>query len=78
MRDAGNLLTRAGLNIPAVDVDEIIVRYSHPARLIAHLRVSNSTLSFSVCRQHWMRFEDCIVVYRPLCQEDLGFAEREH
>ena len=42
MRDAGNLLTRAGLNIPAVDVDEIVVRYSHPARLIAHLRVRHA------------------------------------
>lgn len=36
------------------------------------------TLSFSVCRQPWMRLEDSIVACRPLCQEDLGFAEREH
>lgn len=40
VRDAGNLLTRAGLAIPAVDVDEIIMRYTDPARLVAHVRVS--------------------------------------
>lgn len=27
MRDAGNLLTRAGFNLPGVDVDEYVVRY---------------------------------------------------
>ena len=39
VRDAGNLLTRAGLTIPAVDVDELVVRYGTPMELIAHLRV---------------------------------------
>ena len=39
VRDAGNLLTRAGLSIPAVDVDDLVVRYSTPMELIAHLRV---------------------------------------
>jgi hypothetical protein len=55
VRDAGNLLTRAALAIPSVDVDDVVIQYSHPARLIAHLRVSSSsprrtappTLSFS-------------------------------
>lgn len=27
MRDAGNLLTRAGFTLPGVDVDEYVVRY---------------------------------------------------
>ncbi len=44
VRDAGNLLTRAALSIPAVDVDDVVVRYSHPARLIAHLRVRGGAL----------------------------------
>lgn len=43
VRDAGNLLTRAGLTIPAVDVDEIVMRYSDPRRLVLHLRVTSSS-----------------------------------
>jgi NADH dehydrogenase [ubiquinone] 1 alpha subcomplex assembly factor 5 len=42
VRDAGNLLTRAGLTIPAVDVDEIVMRYSDPRRLVLHLRVMSA------------------------------------
>jgi NADH dehydrogenase [ubiquinone] 1 alpha subcomplex assembly factor 5 len=38
VRDAGNLLTRAGLAIPTVDVDEIEVRYRDPLGLVSHLR----------------------------------------
>ena len=39
VRDAGNLLTRAGLTIPAVDVDDLVVRYPSAAELVGHLRV---------------------------------------
>ena len=38
VRDAGNLLTRAGLSIPSVDVDELTVHYRSPAELVNHLR----------------------------------------
>lgn len=38
VRDAGNLLTRAGLTIPTVDVDEIAVNYSDVLGLVSHLR----------------------------------------
>jgi hypothetical protein len=38
VRDAGNLLTRAGLSIPAVDVDEIQVHYRDAVQLVEHLR----------------------------------------
>lgn len=38
VRDAGNLLTRAGLAIPTVDVDDIEVYYPDPVALIRHLR----------------------------------------
>ena len=38
VRDAGNLLTRAGLSIPSVDLDETTVHYSHPRQLVQHLR----------------------------------------
>jgi hypothetical protein len=43
VRDAGNLLTRAGLSIPAVDVDELTVHYRQPAELVAHLRCATMT-----------------------------------
>lgn len=38
MRDAGNLLTRAGLAIPSVDTDEITVHYRNMDELVNHLR----------------------------------------
>ena len=38
VRDAGNLLTRAGLAIPAVDVDDIQVHYRDATHLVQHLR----------------------------------------
>ncbi|PRW59398.1 methyltransferase At1g22800 [Chlorella sorokiniana] len=38
VRDGGNLLTRAGLAIPAVDVDEVQVHYRDPVQLVEHLR----------------------------------------
>ena len=38
VRDAGNLLTRAGLQIPSVDVDDIVVNYPDPVALVQHLR----------------------------------------
>eukprot|EP00890_Picochlorum_soloecismus_P001602 jgi/Picsp_1/2442/NSC_05903-R1_sam-dependent methyltransferase len=38
VRDAGNLLTRAGLQIPSVDVDDIVVNYPDPVALVRHLR----------------------------------------
>lgn len=38
VRDAGNLLTRAGLTIPSVDSDEIVVHYDSPDHLVSHIR----------------------------------------
>eukprot|EP00959_Pyramimonas_sp_CCMP1952_P071822 1500101-Pyramimonas_sp.AAC.1 len=43
VRDAGNLLTRAGIALPAVDVDDIIIRYPTAMELIDHLRVMGET-----------------------------------
>lgn len=39
VRDAGNLLTRCGLAIPTVDVDDVIMQYPDPAHLVEHLRM---------------------------------------
>lgn len=38
VRDAGNLLTRAGLALPTVDVDEFTVRYPSALEVVEHLR----------------------------------------
>jgi NADH dehydrogenase [ubiquinone] 1 alpha subcomplex assembly factor 5 len=38
VRDAGNLLTRAGLALPAVDVDDVAVLYPDAVAVVRHLR----------------------------------------
>lgn len=38
VRDAGNLLGRANLRLPAVDVDSVVVGYDSPMDLVEHLR----------------------------------------
>jgi NADH dehydrogenase [ubiquinone] 1 alpha subcomplex assembly factor 5 len=38
VRDAGNLLQRAGLALPLVDVETITVTYDHPLKLLQELR----------------------------------------
>ncbi|KAL5559863.1 hypothetical protein UlMin_036074 [Ulmus minor] len=43
VRDAGNLLTRAGFTLPGVDVDEYVVKYPSALELIEHLRSMGET-----------------------------------
>ncbi|GAV69773.1 Methyltransf_11 domain-containing protein [Cephalotus follicularis] len=43
VRDAGNLLTRAGYCLPGVDVDEYVVKYRSALELIEHLRAMGET-----------------------------------
>ncbi|XP_010521101.1 PREDICTED: putative methyltransferase At1g22800 [Tarenaya hassleriana] len=43
VRDAGNLLTRAGFTLPGVDVDEYVVKYKSALNLIEHLRAMGET-----------------------------------
>ncbi|KAL8158644.1 hypothetical protein V2J09_000181 [Rumex salicifolius] len=43
VRDAGNLLTRAGFTLPGVDVDEYTVKYKDALQLIEHLRSMGET-----------------------------------
>ncbi|PIN09594.1 putative methyltransferase [Handroanthus impetiginosus] len=43
VRDAGNLLTRAGFTLPGVDVDDHTVRYNSALELIEHLRNMGET-----------------------------------
>ncbi|XP_045823969.1 putative methyltransferase At1g22800, mitochondrial [Trifolium pratense] len=47
VRDAGNLLTRAGFNLPGVDVDEYTVKYESALELIEHLRAMGETNALS-------------------------------
>jgi len=43
VRDAGNLLTRAGFALPVVDAESVIVTYSDMFKLMADLRVMGET-----------------------------------
>ncbi|KAJ0972934.1 hypothetical protein J5N97_020893 [Dioscorea zingiberensis] len=43
VRDAGNLLTRAGFTLPSVDVDQYTIRYNSALELIEHLRAMGET-----------------------------------
>jgi len=41
--DAAGLLQRAGFALPVADVDRLVVRYSHPLKLIADLKAMGET-----------------------------------
>lgn len=43
VRDCGNLLTRAGMRLPAVDVDTLTMNYPSAAKLVEHLRFMGET-----------------------------------
>ena len=45
VRDAGNLLTRAGLSIPSVDLEDVTVHYRTPLELVQHLRCVQPCMS---------------------------------
>lgn len=47
VRDAGNLLARAGFTLPGVDVDEYTVKYESALELIEHLRAMGETNALS-------------------------------
>lgn len=54
VRDAGNLLTRAGLALPTVDVDAFSVGYPSPAHLVAHLRAMAEGSALRARRRRWL------------------------
>ncbi|XP_073013956.1 putative methyltransferase At1g22800, mitochondrial isoform X1 [Typha latifolia] len=43
VRDAGNLLTRAGFTLPGVDVDQYTIKYNSALELVEHLRAMGET-----------------------------------
>jgi NADH dehydrogenase [ubiquinone] 1 alpha subcomplex assembly factor 5 len=48
VRDAGNLLTRAELALPTVDVDTFVMRYSSAVSLVSHLRLMGESNALQV------------------------------
>lgn len=56
VRDAGNLLTRAGLMIPSVDVDEVTVNHGSLDDLVHHLR----SVPPLTCTRLFHVFESCL------------------
>lgn len=55
VRDAGNLLTRAGFALPTVDTDTFEMRYAGPADLVAHLRGMGESAAFAGGRRRLRR-----------------------
>jgi len=45
--DAAGLLQRAGFALPVADVDRVVVRYSHPLKLIEDLRAMGETAALA-------------------------------
>ncbi|MEI7932313.1 MAG: nucleotidyl transferase AbiEii/AbiGii toxin family protein, partial [Alphaproteobacteria bacterium] len=45
--DAAGLLQRAGFALPVADVDRVVVRYSHPLKLIGDLRAMGETAALA-------------------------------
>ncbi len=57
VRDAGNLLNRAGFALPTIDTDMLTVRYREPMRLLADLRGMGETNAVLERRKTPMRRE---------------------
>lgn len=78
MRDAGNLLTRAGFSIPSVDTDELTVQYSSPDDLYHHLRCKSGYpgahrfLSSCMTFKELQLFPWCILYQRDLLCRSMG------
>ena len=77
VRDAGNLLTRAGFAIPSVDTDDIVVHYNDPLQLVQHIRcmwpqqqrlASHDMKAYmQVSEQASMWFHFCLVSNMRMC-----------
>ncbi|MCF8478930.1 MAG: methyltransferase domain-containing protein [Rhodospirillum sp.] len=74
VRDAGNLLTRAGFALPTVDSEPITVMYSSPLKLLADLRGMGETNAVLERRKGLTRRET-LTRALALYQERFGDAE---
>ncbi len=57
VRDAGNLLVRAGFSLPVTDTDTVTVSYADPLRLMADLRAMGESNALVSRRKELMRRE---------------------
>jgi SAM-dependent methyltransferase len=57
VRDAGNLMARAGFSLPVMDTDTITVSYADPLRLMRDLRGMGETNAVSESRKGFTRRE---------------------
>ncbi|CAN6445426.1 unnamed protein product [Victoria cruziana] len=74
VRDAGNLLIRAGFTLPGVDVDEYVVRYESALELIEHLREMGETNAL-LHRNHFLKRETALAtaaVYQSMFAAEDG------
>ncbi|KAF8066190.1 methyltransferase [Scenedesmus sp. PABB004] len=80
VRDAGNLLTRAALALPTVDVDTFVMRYSGAAALVSHLRLMAEGAALRVASRGALRRDTALAAaaaYQALyCDEEE--AEGDH
>jgi SAM-dependent methyltransferase len=74
VRDAGNLLSRAGFTLPTVDSEPVTVMYSSPLKLLADLRGMGETNAVLERRKGFTRRETLMRAL-ALYQERFGDAE---
>ncbi|WIA34050.1 hypothetical protein OEZ86_012429 [Tetradesmus obliquus] len=76
VRDAGNLLTRAELALPTVDVDTFVMRYSSAVSLVSHLRLMGESNALQVKRGSGLSRDTALAAaaaYQSLyCDEEEG------
>ncbi|ABC21540.1 methyltransferase domain-containing protein [Rhodospirillum rubrum] len=75
VRDAGNLLTRAGFALPTVDVDTLTVHYGDPLALLRDLRGMGETNAVIERRKGFTRREtllSALALYRERHGDDQG------
>ncbi|KAG2443522.1 hypothetical protein HXX76_001874 [Chlamydomonas incerta] len=71
VRDAGNLLTRADLRLPSVDVDAFHIGYPSPLELVQHLRALGES-NASAQRRHMLP-RDSALAAAAVYQSMFGF-----
>ncbi|KAK3136332.1 hypothetical protein QOZ80_5BG0431900 [Eleusine coracana subsp. coracana] len=73
VRDAGNLLTRAGFTLPGVDVDHYAVKYNNALELVEHLRTMGETNALSQ-RNHVLK-RDTALAAAAIYQSMFGLED---
>ncbi len=77
VRDAGNLLQRAGFALPVIDNEELIITYETPERLLTELRGMGETNCLIEQQKGLVRPEHLASMYLHYVSEHT-FAEESH